>query len=310
VRRGLWTALALGIAFPALSRVAFADEAAAQAAAAAPAPSPTPIVARPVTSPGNASWAPGWSEARARATAEQKLVFVEMDDTDCGNCRRMDALLYPAMDFEALLLRMVPVKVSMKSAAGKEISDRYGLREAPAVLVTTPEGRLVFRMEGFMNPRDFYEHIHADLEKYRVFARRIEGQDIGKLSPTEALETGVELYQRSDSESALPRLRRAATHPRSTAAVRDSARETLAAVELDLKQIAASRRTIDQLIATTKDPARRERAELFRAQLPLAENKPDEAVALFRKFQKDHPNSAFNAQVDAMLQRLTEARNP
>jgi thiol-disulfide isomerase/thioredoxin len=263
-----------------------------------------------VTSPGNASWAPGWSEARTRAAAEQKLVFVEMDDTDCGNCRRMDALLYPAMDFEAVLVRMVPVKVQLKSAAGREISDRYGVREVPTVLVTTPEGRLVFRMEGFMNPRDFYEHIHIDVEKYRVFARRIEGQDIAKLSATEALETGAELYQRSDSESALPRLRRAATHPRATAAVRDSARETLAAVELDLKQVAASRRTIDQLIATTKDPVRRERAELFRAQIPLAENKPDEAIALFRKFQKDHPNSAYTAQVNAMLQRLTEPRNP
>ena len=59
-------------------------------------------------------------------------------------------------------------------------------------------------------------------------------------------------------------------------------------------------------IATTKDPIQRQRGELFRAQLPLAENKPEEAIALFRKFQKDHPDSPFAGEVKAMLDRLAE----
>jgi thiol-disulfide isomerase/thioredoxin len=296
--------LAMAVSFTALAA------AAAPAQTAAPAPPRTPSASEPVTSPGNAVWAPDVGAAKSRASTEQKLVFVEFDAPECGHCQRMDSLLYPAMDFEALLLRMVPVKVSIKDAEGRELGARYGIQETPGVLVLTPEGRLVFRMQGFLTTRDFYTHIHADLEKYRLFVKRIEGQDIAHLSAKEALETGVELYQRSDAESALPRLRRAATHPKATAAQRDGAREALAAVELELGQTAASRTTIDRLIATTKDPARRERAELFRAQLPLAENNPEEAVALFRKFQKDHPNSQYAEQVNAMLLRLTEGRTP
>lgn len=280
---------------------------ASRAQTSAPAPSPTPIVAGAVTSPGNAKWTSTLNEAKARAGSEQKLVYVEMETPECGNCRRMDALLYPAMDFEALLIRMVPVKLDIRNGEGREAADRYGVRDTPAVLVLTPEGRLVFRMEGFTNLPEFYEHIHQDLEKYRQFAKRVDSQNISALPPREALETGVELFQRSDPESALPRLRRAVSNPKSPAAVRDAARESLAAVELELGQIPASRKTIDQLILTTKDPQRRERAEIFRAQLPLAENKPAEAAALFRKFRKDHPKSPYTAKVDAILQQLTGA---
>ncbi len=269
--------------------------------------SAAPAAGSAVASPGNARWAATPDEARARATSESKFVYVEFDDQDCGQCRRMDALLYPAFQFEAVLLPMVPVKVSLTSGEGRELARRYGVRETPAVLVTTPEGRIVFLMQGFTSAPEFYQHIAQDTAAYRAFARRVESQDIAKLPAKEALETGRELYQRSDSAAALPRLQRAASAPNAPAAVHDEAREILAAVLLDLGQIASSRRTIDRVLATSRDPLRRERAELFKAQLPLAENKPAEALALFKKFQKDHPKSPYIERVNAMLSRLTAA---
>ncbi|HYK42027.1 MAG TPA: hypothetical protein VE007_06515 [Thermoanaerobaculia bacterium] len=260
-----------------------------------------------VTSPGNAKWASTPDEAKALAAAGGKFVYLEFDRPECGQCQRMDALLYPAFDFEALLISMVPVKLSLDSSEGRELGRRYGIRETPAVLITTAEGRIVFLMQGgFTGTNEFYQHVRQDLAAYRAFSKRIEGQDLKTLAPKEALDTGRELYQRSDPAAALPRLRRAVSAQSATPAVRDEAREILAAVELDLGTVAESRRTIDRLIQTTKDPRRRERAELFRAQIPLAENKPAEALALFRKFEKDHPNSPYTEQVRAMLSRLTE----
>ncbi len=279
---------------------------AAQQPAPTPAPGGIPLSAgSAVTSPGNARWAATPDEAMARAASEGKFVYVEFDAPKCGQCRRMDALLYPAFQFEAVLLPMVPVKISLASPEGRELARRYEVRETPAVLVTTPEGRIVFQMQGFANAEEFYQRITRDTSAYRAFERRVDSQDIAKLKPREAFETGRELYQRSDSAAALPRLRRAASAPQSPPAVRDEAREILAAVELDLGQVASSRKTIDRLLATSRDPLRRERAELFRAQLPLAEDKPAEALALFKKFQKDHPKSPYIEQVNAMLARLT-----
>jgi len=264
---------------------------------------PNPIV----KNPGNAQSATSPAEAKSRAAAEGKLVFYEFDRPQCGNCARMDALLYPAFDFEALLIQMVPAKVSLDSPEGQELARRYNLTDAPAILVTTPQGRSVFTMVGFSSIDDFYPHIRTDLDTYRKFARKLETQDIAQLPAREAYETGTELYQRDDPAAALPRLRRAVSARDATASIRDEARELLAAVELDLGQVASSRATIERLIATTHDSLRRQRGELFRAQLPLAENKPAESLALFRKFLKDHPNSPYRKQVSDMLEKASTA---
>ena len=208
-------------------------------------------------------------EASTARFAGNKFVFLEFFKEDCGNCKRMEALLYPAFDFEALLVSMVPVKIDPDTPLGREFVQRYGIDATPAILVTTPEGRRVFLMAGFYNQADFFRHATTALDSYRAFARRIDSQDISKLPAKDALDTGSELYRRSDPEAALPRLRRAASATGATNdAQREDALELLAAVELDLEQPASSRQTIERLLKTTKDRARRERAEIFRAQIP------------------------------------------
>lgn len=258
----------------------------------------------PVRSPGNADWATTLEDARQRAASQKKFLFVEFDSRDCGNCKRMDNLLYRAFDFEALLVPMVPVKLMIDSGEGAELARRLGIKEAPAVLIRSPEGRMVVLMEGFSSTQDFYSNVRKELDTYRAFARKVETQDVAKLPAREALETGRELFQRGDPAAALPRLRRAAAHPGAKAVERDEARELLAAAELEGGDFKASRQTINRLIESTRDAARRERAELFRAQLPLAENKPEEADALYKKFEKDHPDSKYLPQVRAIRTRL------
>lgn len=282
------------------SQSAASDEPAVQPTPPASAKSPT------LPGPGHVVWASTADEAYDRAARENKFVFFEFTNVECGNCQRMDGLLYPAADFRALLVSMVPVKLELLSTEGKEIAEKYHVDDAPAILVTTAEGRLVFLMQGFLNQGDFFRHVNADLNTYREWAQRIDSQSITKLSAKEALETGSALYQRFDPQSALPRLKRAATAPDATVKQREDALELKAAVELDLSQPSVSRKTIERLLATTKDAERRERAELFRAQIPLAENRPAEALALFRKFQKDHPTSPHLARVNELVVELQE----
>jgi len=265
---------------------------------------------RAVKSPGNAEWAKTAEEARARAAAENKLVYYEFDSPNCGDCHRMQSLLYPAFDFEALLIGMVPVKVRYDFPEAKPLQELYGVATAPSVLITTPEGRLVFLMQGFKDAPDFYRHAHKDLDLYRQFSKKVEAQDVATLSANEALATGRELYARKDPKAALPRLERASVAPNPGAGVREAALESLAAVELELSDPAASRRAIDQLIATTKNPDQKERAELFAAQIPLAQNKPAEALALYKKFAADHPNSKYIERVQSFIARLSSPPTP
>jgi tetratricopeptide (TPR) repeat protein len=274
---------------------------------AAPPGTSNPQVNRQVKSPGNAEWAQTVDEARAKAAAENKLVYYEFDSPNCGDCHRMQSLLYPAFDFEALLIGMVPVKVRYDFPESKPLQELYGVNRSPAVLITNPEGRLVFLMAGFKDAQDFYRHAHKDLDLYRQFAKKVDSQDVATLSANEALSTGRELYARKDPKAALPRLERAAVAPNPGRGVRETALEILAAVQLELGDPAGSRKSIDQLIATTANPDQKERAELFRAQIPLSQNRPDEALALYKKFAKDHPDSKYLERVQSFIARLEPA---
>ncbi|HEX5134977.1 MAG TPA: hypothetical protein VFW81_06270, partial [Thermoanaerobaculia bacterium] len=71
-----------------------------------PVPQPIPSAAAPARSmsssappgPGHVVWAMSADEAQDRASREGKFVFFEFTAAECGNCKRMDSLLYPAFD--------------------------------------------------------------------------------------------------------------------------------------------------------------------------------------------------------------------
>jgi tetratricopeptide (TPR) repeat protein len=279
--------------------------AAARAQNTAPEPSSPPVhEGRPVRSPGNAVWAPDLATAHQRAAADGAFVYHEFTRKACGGCGRMQGLLYPAFDFEALLIGMVPVVVDLDSPDGQRLAERYHVEEAPSVLITTASGRLVFLMQGFQDAPDFYAHVHSDLDAYRRFAKTVDAQDVSHLPAAEAYRTGQQLYARFDFEGAAVRLARAADAKDTTPAIQASALEGLAAADLELGKTAESRRAIDRLIATTKDAKQKENAELFRAQISLVENKPQDALAAYKRFAKDHPDSPYLDKVKTFIARL------
>jgi tetratricopeptide (TPR) repeat protein len=276
----------------------------------APAARSQAEVNRPVKSPGNAQWAPSVEEACKRAAAQKKLVFYEFESPDCSDCQRMQSLLYPALDFEALLIGMVPVKVRYDVGESKPLQELYGIATAPSILITTPEGRLVFLMQNFKDAPDFYRHVHKDLDLYRQLDKKLAAQSVDTLSANEAFQIGHELYARKDPKAAMPYLKRASVAPNPGKNVRENALEGLAAVKLELGDPAASRKTIEQLIATTQNADQKERAELFRAQIPLSQNNPEEALALYKKFVEDHPNSKYVERVQSFIARLSPSAPP
>lgn len=269
-----------------------------------PAASSHPEANRAVKSPGNAEWAPDVAFARKRATAQNKLVYYDIGGENCGDCRRMHGLLYPAFDFEALLIGMVPVQVKLESPEGQELGKRYSITETPAVLITTPEGRLVFQVQGFKDAADFYRHAHKDIDAYRKFAAVVDAQDVKTLSAEEAYSSGRALYARLDYDAAALRLQRAADAPGAKQELRESALMGLAAAERQLGHMNAARGSARKVVATTKSTDQKERAELFLAELDLGENKPGDALAAYKKFVKDHPKSPYLERVRGFIAKL------
>ena len=271
--------------------VLFVSAAAIAAPENPPAPDPAPSPAH-ATTPGKAVWEPTYEKARARATSEGKLVFIEFTGEGCGNCVRMDSLLYPAVNFEMTLLRMVPVKLDRTVGEGAALAERYGITESPAVLILSSGGALVFRVNGFDQAPAFYAHVRESMAAWdKIHVRMIhEPEFIG--DPKEELALGTELALRYDPEEAAPRFERASEAPGADAATRDLALTYLASARFKLKKYTESRATLGKILLVSKDADLREQAELFVSQIALAEGKRAEARRTVMAFLRDHPGSA------------------
>jgi tetratricopeptide (TPR) repeat protein len=259
--------------------------------------------------PGKAEWAETFAAARSRARAQNKLVYVEFTRKECGNCVRMAGLLYPAVDFEMTLLRMVPVRLDLDKVEEATLAARYGIKEAPAVLVLAPGGALVFRVVGFDDQRQFYAHIRRALKEYDEFNVRVIHEPEKIDDPAEELALGVEYFKRLDPEEAQPRFSRAAASPKAPASVREKALSYLASARFQTGDFSGSRKAIEDLLKATKDPDEIEQAELFRAQILLAEGKPGPARKQYVFFLQKYPQSKRRDDVERILTRLEQAEN-
>ena len=296
--------------------VAFAQPPANAPQAAAPAP-PAPVkppaAGAPANglpdTPGRAIWEKTYDAARQRARDQGKVVFVEFTRKKCGACFRMDGLLYPSVNFEMALLRMVPVKLDLEAGDAARIASRYGIHDAPAVLVVSAGGAMIFRMEGFDNDRAFYTHLHNSMTDWDHVNLRLvhEPETIG--DPKSELELGAELFRRFDSEEAIPRLERAAS-PKSPAPIREAALAYLASAQMDQEHFAEAGATIDTLLNVAKNPEWREKAELFRAQLDLAQGKREQARRAFQTFLDRHPSSKHRDEAKSYLDRMGATEQP
>lgn len=259
--------------------------------------------------PGRAVWEKTYDDARQRAKEQGKVVFVEFTRKKCGNCFRMDGLLYPSANFEMALLRMVPVKLDFDTAEGTKLATRYQISDTPSVLVVSPGGALIFRMVGFDNDRAFYNHLHNSMTDWDRLNLKLvhEPETIG--DPKSQLAIGADLFRRFDSEEAIPRLERAAS-PKSPSAVREPALAYLASALMERERFAEAGTAVDTLLRITKDTDRREKAELFRAQIALAQGKRDEARREFQAFVSRHPASKHKDEAKMYLDQMAASDQP
>lgn len=274
---------------------------------APPAPNAAPVVEQVPNTPGKATWERTYAQAKERAARESKVVFVEFAETGCGNCMRMDALLYPAANFEMMLLRMVPVKLDRTSAEAAPIAERYGITESPAALIVSPGGALVFRVNGFDNPAEFYRHVQQSMTEWDKLHVKMIHEPEFRDDPKQELALGTALAQRFDPEEAAPRFARAAESKAADPATRDAARTSLASAQFKMKRFQDARATADEILKTSSNPQLRERVELFRGELAIAEGRPDEARRTIDAFLRDHPESPLRGNAERMLTSLPPA---
>lgn len=123
--------------------------------------------------------APEWiplETAQTQASAEGKLILVDIFEIGCKYCRAMEREVYPSPSVRAILDRdFIPVKVNGNSEnnivfRGEEMTEQEFAREMgvtayPFTVIMDSEGNIIDSQRGYMTVVNFSSFLKSTVEK-------------------------------------------------------------------------------------------------------------------------------------------------
>ena len=255
-------------------------------------------------------WAATFDEAveRARAIPEGRLL-VELRDPECPDCDRMADLVYPSPSFRAFVQDKVPVRLLRSTPDGQRVSARFGIRVSPAWIVLTPDLLLSGKQEGASNQSTWIERFVETERGWALFQQKLAEEKKAPGDPAAAFAVGEEAFRRLGDSMAEERFRRVAGDPKADAGLRERSLAYLAAIAIDARRFDDAARALDGILATTKDPALRQKAELRLADVDLGLGDRVSAKRRLESFLQKYPESPLRPQAEALLKAIGTA-NP
>ncbi len=97
-----------------------------------------------------------WNEILAKASSEQKLIFLDAFADWCGPCKWMAKNVF-TNDTVAQFFNenFINAKIDMEKGEGVQIAQKYGVRAYPTFLYINGNGELIHRTCGSCPPQDF-----------------------------------------------------------------------------------------------------------------------------------------------------------
>jgi tetratricopeptide (TPR) repeat protein len=254
-------------------------------------------------------WATTFAEAvdRARSMPDGR-VFVELLDEPCPQCERMASLVYPAASFRAFMRDKVAVSLLRGSPDGARLSKRFGVRLSPAWLVLTPDLLLAGRQEGASNQSTWIDRFLVAERDWALFRQKLAAEKAAPGDLAASLAVAEEAYRRFGDSMAEERFRRVANDPKAPNDLRERALSFLASIALEGRRLDDAEDALKRILATTKDPVLREKAELRLADVDLGRGDRTKAAERLRTFLEKHPESPSRPQAEELLKAIDSAK--
>ena len=100
------------------------------------------------------------------------------------------------------------------------------------------------------------------------------------------------------------RFRRIAADPKASREIREKALSFLASLAFEARRFDDAENALKGILATTKDPVLREKAELRLADVDLGRGDREKAAEKLRTFLEKHPESPLRPQAENLLKAI------
>jgi hypothetical protein len=257
------------------------------------------------------AWAYSWDDAVAAA---KKLpsgrILLSFVDEDCGECRRMDALVVPSTSFWAFTRDKIPLRVVRATPEGKRLTERFRIPEVPAWLVVTPDMVVSGAQIGSTTQQGWIDTFIRSEQGWATYQKRLDAEAADPADDALVFDVAKETFKRGGDNLAEPRFRRLAGSAKTPWELREQSYAYLVSIEMDAGRLDEAAKDLDVLLTNAKDPMLKQRAELRRADLEIARGRKDLAAGRLKNFKAQHPLSPLVPEADELLRKIQPPDDP
>jgi thioredoxin-like negative regulator of GroEL len=251
-------------------------------------------------------WERKFDEAVKKAKRAGKPLVVDFWAEWCGWCQRLDRTTYADPAVVRRAQEFVAVKVNTEGSRRElEVSAKYGVRSLPTILFLSPQGRQLFRVNGFQGPGQFPRTLDA--------ARHVAGRVIAWEAALEAdpqnaaaaLGLGRHLYEQEYFEEAQGLLRTAVAHDSGTGVgERREARMLLAILAHVTRDFGEAERLVKEALSLGPDPDQQPRLLFVLGRTYVSAGRQEEGVQTFEVIIRQFPQSPVAQKAKETLTSL------